>query len=264
MRTPRAILTDAFPARQRGMALGINGVAAISGSFIGLLAGGLLSEWNWRAIFWASVPVAVIGRRSGPTPRCTRSAARAAARLDIPGNVTFAIGMTALLAGITYGIQPYGGHTEGWLNPWVLAGLIGGIVLARRLSGRSRSVSHQPMFDPEAVPQPPIRAGQLRQPRRFDRPRRDAVPAHHLAAGDLAPAARVRRIPTPRSGPGIYLLPLTVGFLIAGPLSGVLSDRFGPRLFATTGQLIVAATFIALILLPVELPVLAVRARASP
>ncbi len=51
-----AILTDAFPAERRGMALGINQVAAIAGSFIGLIAGGLLSEVDWRLVFFVSVP----------------------------------------------------------------------------------------------------------------------------------------------------------------------------------------------------------------
>ena len=55
-----AILTDAFPAHQRGMALGINQVSAIAGSFLGLILGGLLSEWHWRAVFWVSVPIGVV------------------------------------------------------------------------------------------------------------------------------------------------------------------------------------------------------------
>src|SRR4051794_9129190 len=116
-----AILTDAFPARQRGMALGINQVAAIAGSFIGLVLGGLLSEWHWRAVFWASVPIGIVG-----TVWSYRSlhelARRAAQPVDWFGNLTFGIGLSVLLAAITYGIQPYGGHTTGWLNPWVDAG----------------------------------------------------------------------------------------------------------------------------------------------
>ena len=63
MANSAAILTDAFPAHQRGMALGINQVAGISGMFMGLLLGGLLAQWNWRAVFWVSVPVGL--RRRG-------------------------------------------------------------------------------------------------------------------------------------------------------------------------------------------------------
>src|SRR5690349_4366324 len=123
-----AILTDAFPARQRGMALGINQVAAIAGSFIGLVLGGLLAEWNWRAVFWVSVPIGVAGTIWSYLS-LHELGARQPSKLDWPGTITFAFGLSALLAGITYGIQPYGGHATGWTNPWVLAGLIGGVTL---------------------------------------------------------------------------------------------------------------------------------------
>ncbi|MGN6687615.1 MAG: MFS transporter, partial [Actinomycetales bacterium] len=123
-----AILTDAFPANQRGLALGINQVAAIAGSFIGLVAGGLLSEINWRAVFWVSVPFGVLGT-IWAYKSLHDTGVRRPGKLDIPGNVTFAVGLGAILAAITYGIQPYGGHTMGWTNPWVLAGLIGGALL---------------------------------------------------------------------------------------------------------------------------------------
>jgi MFS family permease len=56
-----AILTDAFPARQRGMALGVNQITALAGQFLGLLAGGLLAAIDWHAVFWVSVPIGVIG-----------------------------------------------------------------------------------------------------------------------------------------------------------------------------------------------------------
>src|ERR1700754_369753 len=128
MANSAAIITDAFPARQRGMALGVNLGAGIAGSFIGLVLGGLLAEWNWRSIFWINVPIGIVG-----TIWAYRSlhdtGIRRPARMDWWGNITFAVGLTALLAGITYGIQPYGDSTMGWGNPWVLAGLIGGVVV---------------------------------------------------------------------------------------------------------------------------------------
>src|SRR5689334_3203446 len=123
-----AILTDAFPARQRGMALGINQVAAIAGSFIGLVLGGVLAEWDWRAVFWVSVPIGILGTVWSYIS-LHELGVRTRGRLDWVGNVTFAVGLSALLAAITYGIQPYGGHSTGWTNPWVLAGLIGGVIL---------------------------------------------------------------------------------------------------------------------------------------
>ena len=111
-----AILTDAFPANKRGFALGINQVAAIAGSFIGLILGGVLAEIDWRAVFFVSVPSAS-SARSGRSSRCTRSASGTRGRIDWPGNIAFALGLIALLTGITYGIQPYGGSSQGWRQP---------------------------------------------------------------------------------------------------------------------------------------------------
>ncbi|MGY2062169.1 MFS transporter, partial [Nocardia gipuzkoensis] len=95
MANSAAILTDAFPANQRGVALGINQVAAVAGSFLGLLIGGLLAEWDWKAIFWVSVPFGILG-----TVWSYRSlhdfGTRSPGSLDVPGTVTFALGLTAL------------------------------------------------------------------------------------------------------------------------------------------------------------------------
>jgi MFS family permease len=132
MANAAAIITDAFPARQRGMALGVNIVSMLAGQFIGLVVGGVLAEWHWRSVFWVSVPLSVAG-----TVWAYRSlretGERREARIDWWGNATFALGLTALLAGITYGIQPYGGDSQGWTNPWVLAGLIGGVLIPAQL-----------------------------------------------------------------------------------------------------------------------------------
>jgi MFS family permease len=246
-----AILTDAFPARQRGMALGINQVAAIAGSFIGLVLGGVLAEWDWRAVFWVSVPIGVVGTIWSYLS-LHELGARNPGKLDWWGNITFAVGLAVLLAGITYGIQPYGGHNTGWTNPWVLLGLIGGVVLLIvfcLIEGR--------------VPQPMFYLGLFRN-RTF---------ASANLAGLLASISRggmqfmliiwLQGIWLPLHGfsyestplwAGIYLLPLTLGFLVAGPVSGYLSDRFGVKPFAVGGALVVAASFIGLIVLPVNFP----------
>src|SRR4051794_1560208 len=246
-----AILTDAFPARQRGLALGINMVAALAGSFLGLIIGGLLSEVDWRAIFWVSVPVGGIG-----TVWSSRSlhelGTRKIGRLDWPGNLTFAVGLSILLIAITYGIQPYEHHTTGWLNPWVLGGMIGGVLLLVAFCV-VESRSADPMFD--------MRLFRIR-----------AFSAGNLA-GLLASISRgglqfmliiwLQGIWLPLHGysfestplwAAIYLLPLTGGFLLAGPASGALSDRFGARWFATGGLLLTAVTYIGLFLIPVDFP----------
>jgi EmrB/QacA subfamily drug resistance transporter len=246
-----AILTDAFPSHQRGMALGVNQVSAIAGSFLGLIIGGLLSEWHWRAVFWVSVPIGlaatVWGYRS-----LVELGERRPAKLDIPGNLTFGVGLTALLVAITYGIQPYGDHSTGWTNPWVLSGIIGGIALLVAFVVVESRVRH-----------PMVSIGLFR------------IRAFTLGnlAGLMASVGRgglqfmliiwLQGIWLPLHGysyestplwAGIYLLPLTVGFLVAGPVSGYLSDKFGARLFATGGLLVVAATFILLVVIPVDFP----------
>ena len=214
MANSAAILTDAFPANQRGMALGINQIAGISGQFIGLLLGGLLAAWDWRAVFWVNVPIGVFGTiwayRSLREIATTRRA-----KIDWAGNVTFALGAGALLAAITYGIQPYGGHATGWTNPRVLDRP------DRRRGAAGRLRDHRDQDRRADVPDGPVQDPGLRgrergQPDGLDRPRRAAVHAGHLAGRDLAAAARLRLPVTPLWA-GIYMLPLTAGFLIAGP-----------------------------------------------
>jgi MFS family permease len=123
-----AIITDAFPAEQRGLALGINMVAAIAGSFIGLVLGGVLAPVSWRLVFLVSVPVGLVGTVWAYLVLQERGV-RVQTRIDWLGNATFAIGLIALLVGITYGILPYGGHTMGWTNPWVIGAIVGGLII---------------------------------------------------------------------------------------------------------------------------------------
>jgi MFS family permease len=247
MANSAAIITDAFPAEQRGMALGVNMVAAIAGSFIGLVLGGVLAEWNWRTIFWVNVPVGLVG-----TVWAYRSlhetGIRKRARFDWWGNVTFGIGLTALLAAITYGIQPYGGHTMGWTNPRVVSGLVGGVVLLGVFCAVELRVE-APMF--------PLR---LFRNRAFTGGNAAALLGSIGRGGmQFMLIIWLQGIWLPLHGydyaqtplwAGIYLLPLTVGFLAAGPMSGHLSDKFGARLFAAGGLTVMAASFAGLLLLP--------------
>ncbi len=242
-----AILTDAFPAERRGLALGINQVAAIAGSFIGLMVGGLLAPVDWRLIFYVSVPFGVLGSVWSYLSLHDTSV-RTASRVDWWGNVLFATGLTAVLAAITYGIQPYGGHNMGWTNPWVLTGLLSGAALLAAFCVVETRIA-DPMFDMGLFRIKSFSAGNL--------------------AGLLASISRgglqfmliiwLQGIWLPLHGysfeqtplwAGIFLLPLTVSFLVAGPLSGFYSDRFGARAFATGGLVLVALSFAGLLLLP--------------
>jgi EmrB/QacA subfamily drug resistance transporter len=244
-----AIITDTFPPDRRGFALGVNQVAALAGSFAGLVLGGLLSEWHWRAVFWVSVPIGLWGTWVGyRTLRDPLHDRRRKLSVDWWGNITFGVGLIAILVAITYGLQPYGGHTMGWTAPHVLAGLIGGAMLLIAFCVIETRVAN-PMINLRLFKIRAFAAGQT---------------VNLLAAmsrgglqfmliiwlqGIWLPLHGYRFEITPLWA-GIYLLPLTVGFLIAGPVSGAVSDRFGARAFASGGLLLSAATFVGLMLIP--------------
>ena len=251
MSNSAAILTDAFPAGKRGMALGVNQIAGISGQFVGLLLGGLLAAVDWRLVFWVNVPIGIVGTfwsyRSLREIATTRRA-----KIDWWGNVTFGLGATALLVAITYGIQPYGGHPTGWMNPWVLTGLFGGAALLVVFCLIETHIA-EPMFQLGLFRIRAFAAGNL------------ASLLGSIARGGLQfmlvlwlagiwlPLHGYNFIDTPLWA-GIYMLPLTAGFLIAGPISGTLSDKYGPRPFATAGLLVATCAFIGLIALPLVFP----------
>ncbi|UCZ59915.1 MFS transporter [Mycolicibacterium phocaicum] len=249
MASSSAILTDAFPANQRGMALGVNMVAAVAGSFLGLLIGGFLSEWEWKAVFWVGIPIGVIGAIW--SYRSLRElGTRSPGKLDWAGTVTFGLGLTVLLLGITYGIQPYGDSPTGWGSPAVLGSIGVGLLLLVVFCIIELKVE-SPMVDMRLFKSATFGMGNL--------------------AGLLSSVGRgglqfmliiwLQGIWLPLHGydfestplwAGIYLLPATVGFLVAAPVAGSLSDRFGARPLAVGGMLLMAVTFIALLLIPVN------------
>ena len=249
MANSSAILTDAFPTHQRGLALGLNQVAAIAGSFIGLVLGGLLGPVDWRLVFLISVPFGVLGTIWSYL-KLRELGVRKAAHLDWWGNVTFGAGLIAVLVGITYGIQPYGGHTMGWTSPLVMTLIVGGLAVLAVFSVIETRVA-EPMFRLSLFKIRAFTAGNL------------ASLLSSLGRGGLMFILIIwlQGIYLPIHGygfsqtplwAGIAMLPLTVGFLIAGPLSGYLSDRFGARPFATGGMIVAAASFLLLEQLPVN------------
>jgi MFS family permease len=244
-----AILTDAFPRDERGLALGVNSIAAIAGSFLGLVLGGVLAPVAWRLVFLVSVPVGVFA-----TVWAYRSlrelGERKPARIDWWGNATFALGLVGVMIGITYGIQPHGGHTMGWTSPFVLGTLLGGLALLVVFCLIELRVE-EPMFHLELFRIRAFAAGNL------------AALLAAIGRGGLQFILIIwlQGIWLPEHGydfaqtplwAGIYMLPLIAGFLVAGPVSGYLSDRFGARPFATGGMLLAAASFVLLIVLPVD------------
>ena len=244
-----AILTDAFPADQRGMAMGINQVAGISGQFIGLILGGVLAAVDWRLVFIVSVPIG-IGGTIWSYLSLQEAGARTPAKIDWLGNVLFGLGLIGILVGITYGLIPYGGHSMGWTNPLVLVGVFGGVALLIAFCLTELRIK-QPMFDLKLLRIRAFAAGNA------------ATLLASIARGGLQFMLIIwlqgiwlvlhgyAFKDTPLWS-GIYLLPLTCGFVVFGPLSGKLSDKHGARAFASGGLLVSAAAFAGLIFLPTD------------
>jgi MFS family permease len=249
MANTAALLTDAFPEEQRGLALGLNQVVGLAGTFVGLIAGGLLAEADWRLVFVINVPVGIFGTVWSYW-KLRELGHRTVARIDWLGNLVFAAGLTLALIGVTYGIRPYGGHTMGWENPFVLTTVALGAALLAGFVAIELHVE-EPMFRLALFRIRPFSAGN--------------------AAGLLSSVGRgglmfmlviwLQGIWLPLHGysfertplwAGIYMIPLNLGFLAAGPVSGFLTDRFGARPFATGGMLLGSATFAGLMALPVD------------
>jgi MFS family permease len=244
-----AILTDAFPADQRGMALGLNSIAAIAGSFIGLILGGVLAPINWHLIFLVSAPIGAFGTVWAYF-MLHDTGERKRAKMDWWGNVLFGGGLIAVLVGITYGLLPYGGSSMGWTNPWVLTAIIGGVALLVVFVWVETKVA-EPLFRISLFKIRPFLWGNI------------ASLALALSRGGMQFMLIIwlQGIWLPLHGysfsqtplwAGIYLVPLTVGFLLAAPLAGVLSDRFGAKPFTIGGSLLAAVSFLALAFLPVN------------
>jgi MFS family permease len=251
MANSAAILTDAFPPERRGFALGTNQIASLAGMFIGLVAGGLLAAWDWRAVFWVNVPVGIYGT-IWAYARLRELGTRHRTKIDWWGNLTFLLGLGSVLVGITYGIQPYGHDSMGWESPVVLGEIIGGVVMLGVFVLIELNIA-EPMFRLALFRIRAFTFGNL--------------------AGLLVSIARggiqfmliiwLQGIWLPLHGysfdqtplwAGIFLLPLTAGFLVSGPTSGILSDKFGSRGIASTGMAVFAASFILLLMIPVNFP----------
>ena len=251
MANSAAILTDAFPHNQRGMALGINQIAGMAGAFIGILVGGVLAQFSWRWVFMFNVPIGLIGAVWSYLMLKEIDVFHRA-KIDWFGNLTFAAGLTLLLIGITYGIRPYGASSMGWGDPFVINMIVGGVVLLFIFVVIERYVK-QPMFRLQLFRIRAFTAGNI--------------------AGLLSAVGRggfqfmlimwLQGIWLPLHGyaftdtplwAGIYMLPTTLGFLIAGPMSGYLSDKYGARPFATGGMLLAALSFSLMLFLPVDFP----------
>ena len=253
-----AILTDAFPAKQRGFALGVNQIAFIGGSFLGLLLGGVLAPISWRLIFLVSVPVGVVGTVWAYLMLKETAEVRKGQKLDIPGNILFAGGLIALLVSLTYGLEPYGGSPMGWGSPFVLGVIAIGLLMLAAFWWYEKRAP-QPLFDLKLFSIRSFFAGNL------------AAFLAALARGGLQFLLIIwlQGIWLPLHGvsyedapfwAAVYMLPMTVMFMLFGPLSGYLSDKHGARKFAMAGMILNVIGFVGLLLLPADFsyPVFAV------
>lgn len=248
MANSAAILTDAFPPNERGKALGLNMVALTTGQFIGLILGGVLAYFDWRYVFLVSVPFGLLGTIWSYLKLKETSIKAPKTKIDVWGNLTFVVSITLLLIGVTYGLMPYGNDPMGWGNPWVIAAIIIGFVLLGSF-----------LFIESKIESPMFRLD-LFKIRMF---------SYANAAGLLSSLSRggmmfmlillLQGIWLPLHGysyestpfwAGIYMLPLTAGIAIMGPLSGALSDKYGPRWIATIGMAISCFAFLVLASLP--------------
>jgi MFS family permease len=247
MANSTAILTDVFPPHQRGLALGVNMISAVAGQFLGLIIGGLLADTNWRLVFWINVPIGIVGTLWGFLKLRDRGS-RVSHKFDLAGNLSFAIGLILILTAITEGIQPYGNHVMSWTSPRVLGCFAIGLVALIAFYFVENSVA-RPMFD--------FRLFRIRS---F---------AYGNVASLLASVARgglqfmliiwLQGIWLPLHGysfeetplwSAIFMLPLTIGLLVTGPIAGYWSDHFGTRPFAVGGMLLSALSFAGLMTLP--------------
>jgi EmrB/QacA subfamily drug resistance transporter len=243
-----AIITDAFPVNERGKALGINQISFLAGSLVGLVLGGILAVYDWRLVFIVSVPVGVVGTIWSYLKLKELGTIRGNQKLDVWGNLAFGAGLTLILAGVIYGLIPYGNSAMGWSNPWVIAALVSGVGLLIAFPVIESHVA-EPMFRLELFKIRAFSAGNLASI--FSSMSRGGVLIMLiiLLQGIWLPLHGYSYSSTP-FWCGILMIPMSIGFVLTGPISGYLSDKHGARLLATSGMVISAASFAGFILLP--------------
>jgi EmrB/QacA subfamily drug resistance transporter len=243
-----AIITDAFPENERGKALGINQLAFLAGSLIGLVLGGVLAVYDWRLVFLVSVPVGIIGTAWSYWKLKEQHVAKRKQKMDVWGNITFGVGLTLILLGITYGLTPYGTSPMGWGNPWVVASLFSGAILLLAFPFIEKRVS-DPLFNLDLFKNRMFATANI------------ATFLSSISRGGVMVMLVVllQGIWLPLHGysydsapfwAGIFMLPMSIGIALTGPLSGWLSDKHGARVLATAGMIITGIAFLIFTLLP--------------
>jgi EmrB/QacA subfamily drug resistance transporter len=243
-----AIITDAFPENERGKALGINQLAFLAGSLIGLVLGGVLAVFDWRLVFLVSVPVGIIGTVWSYWKLKEQNIVRKKQKMDVWGNISFGAGLTLILLGITYGLIPYGNSPMGWSNPWVISSLVSGAVLLVAFPFIESRVA-EPMFKLDLFKNRMFATANI------------ATFLSAISRGGvmIMLVVLLQGVWLPLHGfsydsapfwAGIFMIPMSIGIALTGPLSGWLSDKHGARVLATAGMIITGIAFLAFTLLP--------------
>jgi EmrB/QacA subfamily drug resistance transporter len=245
-----AILTDAFPENERGQALGINMVAVLAGSMLGLTLGGVLASIDWRLIFLINVPIGVFATVWAYLKLKEIGSIKKNQKLDPWGNITFFSGLTLLMIAVTYGLLPYGTSYFGWGNPWVIGAAVAGAALLAGFFFIETRVQ-DPMFRLDLFKISAFRAGNLASFLASTGRGGTQIMLIILLQGIWLPLHGVAYDSTPFWS-GIYILPLMLGFVVMGPISGRIADKRGARGLATGGMLISGVCLLLLTLLPYD------------
>lgn len=243
-----AIITDAFPENERGKALGINQLAFLAGSLVGLVLGGVLAAVDWRLVFLVSVPVGAVGTVWSYLKLREQNMVLKKQKMDYWGNITLGAGLTLVLLGMTYGLVPYGSSPMGWSSPWVVASLATGAALLLAFPFIETKVE-QPLFRLDLFKNRMFASANI------------ATFLSALSRGGvmIMLVLLLQGIWLPLHGysydsapfwAGIFMIPMSIGVALTGPLSGWLSDKHGARLLATSGMVISGVTFLVFTLLP--------------
>ncbi len=233
-----ALVTDAFPKEQLGLAMGANTMVAAIGLVLGPVLGGGLVAISWQWVFWFNVPFALAGAAWGALVLRELAKPDTQRGYDVLGTTTFVLGLTGLVLGVSRG------GLTGWNDAIVIAGLAAAAVLLPLwvlIERRSRA----PMLDLTIF--------------------RDRLFAAASAAAFINGLARFALMflfvfyfqgaqgDSPIDA-GIKLIPLALGMLVASPLAGVYADRHGSRALAALGMLLSAAGLAAMTTLEVHTP----------
>ncbi len=243
-----AIITDSFPANERGKAMGINQISALAGSLVGLILGGILSSINWRYIFLVSVPVGILGTAWSYLKLKDTAVRHKDQKIDLVGNATFGGGLSLILIAITYGLMPYGGSSMGWGNPWVVWSMIGGAALLALFVVVELYVE-QPMFNMKLFKNRAFSTGSFAGLLQSMGMGGVMLMLIILLQGIWLPLNNYSYSSVPFWA-GIYMTPMMLGFVAMGPISGAISDRIGARFLSTAGMIIGAVAMIAMSFLP--------------